>query len=131
MNVGQARHTLPCQNTATLTPTHLFFFTVHILYALLRCLYRNHLSLYRRSPARLSGEVSSQSGEERVRPGQSEGGEMLGQGGHAALVIALLLLLLWRQAAAIEVPNDRKSLSTRTQYVTKSHDIIVAKNLTG
>lgn len=36
---------------------------------------------------------------------------MLGQGGHAALALMLLLLLLWRQAAPIEVPQDRKSLS--------------------
>lgn len=35
---------------------------------------------------------------------------MLGQGGHAALTLMSLLLLLWHEAAPIEVPQDRKSL---------------------
>lgn len=35
---------------------------------------------------------------------------MLAQGGHAVLTLMSLLLLLWHQAAPIEVPQDRKSL---------------------
>lgn len=36
---------------------------------------------------------------------------MLGQGGHMALTLMSLLLLLWHEAALIEVPDDRKSHS--------------------
>lgn len=51
---------------------------------------------------------------------------MLGQDGHVALALMSLLLLLWREAAPIEVPQDRKSLSNHqtytTQYVTANHN---------
>ncbi|XP_073324238.1 neurofascin homolog (chicken) a [Pagrus major] len=43
---------------------------------------------------------------------------MLGQGGHAALALMLLLLLLWRQAAPIEVPQDPKILQDLKQPPT-------------
>lgn len=41
---------------------------------------------------------------------------MLGQGGHVALAVMSLLLLLLHEAAPIEVPQDRKSLSNHQIY---------------
>ncbi|XP_036956825.1 neurofascin homolog (chicken) a isoform X12 [Acanthopagrus latus] len=43
---------------------------------------------------------------------------MMGQGAHAALALVLLLLLLWRQAAPIEVPQDPKILQDLKQPPT-------------
>ncbi|TDH13532.1 hypothetical protein EPR50_G00033980 [Perca flavescens] len=43
---------------------------------------------------------------------------MLGQGGHVALVHMSLLLLLWREAAPIEVPQDAKILQDLKQPPT-------------
>ncbi|XP_065811490.1 neurofascin isoform X10 [Labrus bergylta] len=43
---------------------------------------------------------------------------MSGQGGHTALALVSLLLLLWREAAAIEVPQDPKILKDLKQPPT-------------
>ncbi|XP_074504866.1 neurofascin homolog (chicken) a isoform X26 [Sebastes fasciatus] len=43
---------------------------------------------------------------------------MSGQGGHVALALMSLLLLLWREAAPIEVPNDPKILQDLKQPPT-------------
>ncbi|XP_054866803.1 neurofascin homolog (chicken) a isoform X25 [Amphiprion ocellaris] len=43
---------------------------------------------------------------------------MLGQGGHAALALMSLLLLLWQEAAPIEVPQDAKILQDLKQPPT-------------
>uniref|UniRef100_UPI0037E77F66 neurofascin homolog (chicken) a n=1 Tax=Semicossyphus pulcher TaxID=241346 RepID=UPI0037E77F66 len=43
---------------------------------------------------------------------------MLGQGGHTALALVSLLLLLWREAAPIEVPQDPKILKDLKQPPT-------------
>ncbi|XP_044068842.1 neurofascin homolog (chicken) a isoform X9 [Siniperca chuatsi] len=43
---------------------------------------------------------------------------MLGQGGHVALALMSLLLLLWREAAPIEVPQDPKILQDLKQPPT-------------
>ena len=45
---------------------------------------------------------------DELRGGATGRGAMLAQGGQVALAVVSSLLLLWQQAASIEVPQDRK-----------------------
>ncbi|XP_036956828.1 neurofascin homolog (chicken) a isoform X15 [Acanthopagrus latus] len=54
---------------------------------------------------------------------------MMGQGAHAALALVLLLLLLWRQAAPIEVPQDLKQPPTIVKQSVKDYIVDPRDNI--
>lgn len=54
---------------------------------------------------------------------------MLGHGGHAALVLMSLLLLLCREAAPIEIPNDLKQPPTITKQSAKDYIVDPRDNI--
>ncbi|XP_041638598.1 neurofascin homolog (chicken) a isoform X2 [Cheilinus undulatus] len=54
---------------------------------------------------------------------------MLGQGGHTALALVSLLLLLWREAATIEVPQDLKQPPTIIKQSVKDYIVDPRDNI--
>ncbi|XP_065811491.1 neurofascin isoform X11 [Labrus bergylta] len=54
---------------------------------------------------------------------------MSGQGGHTALALVSLLLLLWREAAAIEVPQDLKQPPTIIKQSVKDYIVDPRDNI--
>ncbi|XP_074504876.1 neurofascin homolog (chicken) a isoform X27 [Sebastes fasciatus] len=54
---------------------------------------------------------------------------MSGQGGHVALALMSLLLLLWREAAPIEVPNDLKQPPTIVKQSVKDYIVDPRDNI--
>ncbi|XP_044068868.1 neurofascin homolog (chicken) a isoform X12 [Siniperca chuatsi] len=54
---------------------------------------------------------------------------MLGQGGHVALALMSLLLLLWREAAPIEVPQDLKQPPTIVKQSVKDYIVDPRDNI--